>query len=205
MCDMTHSYVSDKYVTICYNLYVWCDSFTCVTWLIHMWVINMWQYAIICMCDMTHSHVWHAIHRICVIYEWQYAHKYVWYGAFICVIWLIHMCDTPFIEYAWYTSDNMLIYMCDMAHSYVWCDSFTCVTCHSSDMRDIDETIRSFVYVRHAPFICVMCRYIYTCTAHPNAKHEGNTFDIAHLYVWHVPYICVTRPIHVWDMARSYV
>jgi len=33
MCDMTHSHV-------------WHDSFTCVTWLIHM-------------CDMTHSHVWH--------------------------------------------------------------------------------------------------------------------------------------------------
>jgi len=35
-------------------------------------------------------------------------HSYVWHDSFICVTWLIHMCD--------------------MTHSYVWHDSFICVT-----------------------------------------------------------------------------
>jgi len=87
---MTHSYVT--------HLYMWHDSFICVTWLIHM-------------CDMTHSYVWHV------------THLYMWHDSFICVTWLIHMCDMWRIP------------TCDMTHSYAGHDSFihmslmTCVSC----------------------------------------------------------------------------
>ena len=51
MCDMTHSYVYHDSVIVWNDSFilqhhVWHDSFTCVTWLIHM-------------CDMTHPYVWH--------------------------------------------------------------------------------------------------------------------------------------------------
>ena len=70
MCGMTH-------------LYLWHDSFICVTWLIRM-------------CDMTHLYVWHYSFR-CVtwlIYMCDMTHSYVWHDPFICVIWHIHMCET---------------------------------------------------------------------------------------------------------------
>ena len=58
------------------------------------------------MCDMTHLYVWH--------------------DSFICVTWLIHMCDMTHSCVPW------LIHMCDMTHSCVCHDSFQCVTRHDA-------------------------------------------------------------------------
>jgi len=50
MCDMSHSWVNSRPTAICWGMcdmthsYVWHDSLTCVTWLIHT-------------CDTTHFHV----------------------------------------------------------------------------------------------------------------------------------------------------
>ena len=54
-------------------------------------------------------------------------HSYVWHDSFICVTWLIHMCDMTH-SYVWHDSF--------MTHSYVWHDSFICVTwlIHMCDM-----------------------------------------------------------------------
>jgi len=85
MCDMTH-------------LYVYHDSFTCVTWLI-----------LIHICDMTHSYAWHALF-ICVT-------------SFVCVTRLICLCDMTH-SYVWHDSFTrvtwlILIHMRDMPYSYV--------------------------------------------------------------------------------------
>ena len=116
---------------------VWHDSFICVAWLIHM-------------CDMTrysrHTHEWmmcvyrtmlrvHGmmlrVYRIIVR-----SHLHVWHDSFICVTWLIHMCDMTH-SYVWHDSFirvTWLIHMCDMTRSYVWYDSFIRVTSHHSFM-----------------------------------------------------------------------
>jgi len=57
MCDITH-------------FHAWHDSFQCVTWFIHTWLIHL--------CDMTDPHVWHALFT-----KWKRS----------CVTWLIHLCD----------------------------------------------------------------------------------------------------------------
>ena len=57
-------------------------------------------------------------------------HSYVWHDSFICVTWLIHMCDTTY-SYVWRDSFicmTWLIHMCDTTYSYVWRDSFIRVT-----------------------------------------------------------------------------
>jgi len=76
MWDMTHSYVCN-------------DSFICVTWLIQIYVY-----------DIAHSYVWHdpfthqhargngRIYFVCNL-----NHSYVRHVKFICVTWLISMCD----------------------------------------------------------------------------------------------------------------
>ena len=83
-----------------------CDSFTCVTWPIHMWLIQM--------CDMTHSYVW-PDPFVCVtwlIHMCDMTRSHVWHDWFICVTWIIHEWHHSFICVTW------LIHMWDMTHSY---------------------------------------------------------------------------------------
>ena len=55
---------------------VWCDSFICVTWFIHM-------------CDMTHSYVWHDsfISVTWLIHMCDMIHSYVWQVSWPCWKW----------------------------------------------------------------------------------------------------------------------
>jgi len=87
-----------------------------------------------------HSYVWHDSF-ICVtwlIHMCDMTHSYVWHDSFICVTWCIHMCDMlcshvryePFIRVTW------PIHMFDFSHSYAWRVWFMCVTwrIHMCDM-----------------------------------------------------------------------
>ena len=93
--------------TICDTtyLYLWHDSFVCVTWLVHM-------------CDMNHLYAWHNSF-ICVtwlIWKWD-------------MTWLIHMGDMTH-SYVWADSFirvTSLIHTCDMTHPHAWHDSFILV------------------------------------------------------------------------------
>ena len=61
---------------------------------------------------MTHSYVWNDSF-ICVswlIHMCDMTHSYVWHDSFICVSWLIHVWHDSFICVTW------LIHMCDMTH-----------------------------------------------------------------------------------------
>jgi len=105
-------------------------------------------------------------------------HQFSSHVSFICVTWLIHVCDMTLSDVWHYVfiCITWRIHMCDMPHSDVWHASFRRVT-HS--------------YVWHASFICVTC-LIHMC-------------DIPHSYVWHDSFICVTCLIHMCDMPHSYV
>jgi len=99
---------------------VWHDSFSRVTWLIHM-------------CAMTHSYVWHDSF-ICVtwpIHMCDMTHSYVWHDWFVCVRTLAYV--TGFIH-TWHIS-----FACDLTHFIIsridsseWLpsahDPFICVT-----------------------------------------------------------------------------
>ena len=69
-----------------------------------------------------------ALLRACTCHDMT--HSYVWHDSFICVTWLIYMCDMPHWN-VWHDSFvcvTWLICMCDMTHLYVLHDSFVCVT-----------------------------------------------------------------------------
>jgi len=179
--------------------YVWHDSFICVTWLIHA-------------CDMTHSYVchdssyvfvWHAggmshindytyvyIKKKCIyvyIYIYIYIHtnmtrEWVHTYEFICVTWLIQMCD--------------------MTHSCVWRDAFVCVSwlihVWLCDMQGVCHALVShtkllpYSHVCHDSFICVPW-LIHIC-------------DMTHSYVWHDSFMCVPWLIrNKCDMQRGCV
>jgi len=103
MCDTTH-------------WYVWHDSFICVTWLIS------WHDSFMCV-DMTHvclctNALMMPLRCIPCVYVTCLIHV-VRYDAFICVTWLIHMCDRSH----WYVGHDSfmcvawLIHMCDSTRS----------------------------------------------------------------------------------------
>jgi len=78
------------------RLYVWHDSFMCVTWLMNMGCIQADH--------VTHSYVWHDSF-ICVtwlFYMRDMTRSYVWHDSFMRVTWLVvHMCDITRVTGWW--------------------------------------------------------------------------------------------------------
>jgi len=90
------------------GVYVWQNSFTCVTWL------NDTLSRPVHVQDMTRKHNSYA--------DMTYAHI-----SCMCVTWLIHVCDMTH-SCVWQDSFmcvTWLIHVCDMTHSCVWHDSYT--------------------------------------------------------------------------------
>ena len=86
--------------------YVWHDSFTRVTWHVHM-------------CDMPHSH--------CAFQD----SSYVCHDSFMCVTWLVlhkHGIPHPYVWHDSFTCVTRLIHTCDMTPSQTWHHSFIHVT-----------------------------------------------------------------------------
>jgi len=116
-------------------------------------------------------------------------HSYVWHDSFICVTWLIHMCD--------------------VTHSYVWHDSFTYVTyakwptwlgrSHPRPWLGPRDTQDWYWEGVKARFVCILAVYIlYMClppapiigaTRHPRRYWEGvnaRCVCILGVYILHV-------------------
>jgi len=102
---------------------------------------------------MTHAYVWHDSF-VCVawlIRMCDMTHSYVWHDSFVCVAWLIRMCDMT-NWYVWHDSFvcvAWLIRMCGLTHSYVWHDSFVYLTwlIRMCDMTHSNVRHDSFVHV----------------------------------------------------------
>ena len=128
--------------------------------------------------------------KVCIINSAAFP---VWHDAFICVTWLIYLCDITH-SHVWHGSLMCAtrIQMSDMTHSFtcviwiylrVWHDSFT------------------ISHMWHAAFIGATC-LIHTC-------------DMTHSHVWHDSLmafamlldssICVTWLIRVCDITHSAV
>ena len=188
ICDMTHSYIR----------YLFHDSFIYVTWLIYTQLQQIsggphlrpyvyclggaWGGLFLFVLALSH------IREIVVI--WCSGRQMldpgparVWHDSFICVAWLIHMCD--------------------MTHSYVWCDSFVCVTwlihmctcpIHMCDMTR--ECVAWLMYGWHDSFVQVMA-YM-DMSRHVTSRHVTSR----HVWKRHVPDEKVTSYVngscHVW-------
>jgi len=103
---------------------------------------------------------------------------YVWHDSFMCVAWLIHVCDMTH-SCVWHDSFicvTWFIHVCDMTHLHVWHDAFMRVT-RLIHMCDVTHS-----YVWHDVFICLSW-LVHRC-------------DMTHSYVWRDVFICVTWLIH---------
>jgi len=120
------------------RLYVWRDSFTCVTWLVFTWgicdvtVVCVWRDECMCMTWLIHVECmseWAVTSHRCAMTRSRVRH--VWHDSFVrstCLTWLIHMCDmtNSYLKRTSFTCVTWLIHACDMTHSYAWQDLFTC-------------------------------------------------------------------------------
>ena len=205
-------------------------SFDTSLGLFYMGLFYICATRIIHTCDMTNSWVWHDPFTWCGM-----AHSLVWHDSFICVTWLIHLCDLCDITF-WHVGHDSFTYMtwhiymcdvdhshvglvtwhinmCDMIHSYVRRDSFICVSWARWSIHMCDMT---HSYVWHDSCICVtwlihMCDMTYSYVRH-NLFTCGTWLihicDITHSFAWHDSFIratCVTWPIYMCDMTHSYV
>jgi len=112
-------------------------------------------------------------------------HACVWRDSFMCVTWLIYMCDVTHL-YAWRDSFicvTWLIHMRDVTHSYVWRDSFICVTWLRLSL--------SFTLCICVTLLIYMCDvWIHMCDM---------TQTVTCSYVWHYSVMCVW--INKWELS----
>jgi len=163
-----------KRISYCSMLPLWCDAFTCVTWLIHM-------------CDMTHLYVWHDSFtcEIWLIHVCDMTHSYVWYDSFT--------------HHASHSNLTWLIHMCDMTHSYTWHDTFTCETWLIHTFYIFHTCELSHWTVLHDSVIC-MTWLIHTCGM--THSYMAHSYGWHFSYVWNDSLNCMTWLSDVFDMTH---
>jgi len=127
-------------------------SFVCAAWLIHMCDI-MWLF---CMCDVTHSYVWHApictrnatnMNESCHTHEQAMSH-----------IWMSHVAHTK-------ASLNVTLFT--QCHTYEW------FTLHIQKSHPCERVVpHSFVCAAWLIHMCDITRLFCMC-------------DVTHSHVWH--------------------
>ena len=150
--------------------------FVCVVCRIH--ICGTW---LICMCHVTHPHV---CQDSLMIYD--ITHSYVGHDSFICVPWIIHMCDTGNIDHNSFVCGTWLLYMCHM------CDTGMCHMCDTgTGWRRLIGCLKLQVHSAKEPLIIGLF-----CGKRP--------MKIKHPMILHNP-VTLIITIHMWDMTHSYV
>jgi len=183
-------------------------SFTCETWLIHMW-------------DMTHSYVRHDsfICATWLIHMCDMTHSYVRHDSFICATWLIYMSDTTHS----YTCIYIFVFVCAPQASdrgrarrecrlsnvirrlliIHMCDSFICVTW----LIPTRNVSRLYKYL----YIYMYCVLMLTASFWSRARAKRVPPATAAyasspvLCVCHDSVISATWFIHMCDMTHPYM
>jgi len=116
-------------------------------------------------------------------------HSYVWHDSFICVTWLIHMCD--------------------MTHSYVWHDSFICVTWteymyYITQLYMWCEPCFSWVVLLSEGVLAI------SLWCHPFilVTWRIDVWDMTQIYIWHVflqSYCCSQALSRCWLWCDSFM
>jgi len=127
---------------------------------------------------------------------------------FICVTWLIDVCDkTPW--YVWHDSSicvTWLIHMWDWIHSCVtWIHAFLCFVPPQVDKQSVHQTYAPGMHTHmHESYLTQTAFMFLICIA--PTRYVLLQLDMHHGYA-HIneSFICVTWLIHMCDMTHSYI
>ena len=182
------------------------------------WISRVWYGFLACVrnksCDTFKWDIMRAILHSRI----EYAYSYVWRDSFICVTWLIQMCDVTHSD-VWRDSFRCVTWLiqmcdvthsdvwhdafqhaswCDMTHSYVWHDSFACESwlIHLRDMVHSKVWRDSFLCVTYVIHMCR--RDAFLCVTGLNYMDV-----VPHSHVWRDLFICVTWLIHMCNTNYS--
>ena len=108
---------------------------------------------------------------------WNMAMIHGWHDSFLCVIWLISMCDGT--------------------HFYVWRDSFLCVTW----LISVCDVTR--FYVKHDTILYETWHK--RCDSFLCVTWLISMCDMTHFYVWRDSILCVTRLNFMWNMTHAFL
>jgi len=178
MWDMTHSYL-------------WHDSFTRVTWLIHT-------------CDMTHSHVWHdsftrvtwLIHMRDIEVLWHGSHVWMCHNTYeahiwntnachVCQVkWMSHCVKSKWMSHCVMTGISVATYVCFIYETVV---SWHAWVSQHSFIRVAHECDKTHSYVSHMS----VTTFIHTRVCHNTHLYMCRVITLIHMNV------SIITPIHV--------
>ena len=131
-----------------------------------------------------------------------HTHSCVWHDSFICVTWLIRMCDMTHVWHDSFISVTWLIHMCDMTHLY-----------DLTQIIRVNESCHTYKWVMslewggsHAESCICLYLIIHMCTqSFICVTWRIHKCDMMHSHVWHDLCTCVTCLIHMCDMTDPHV
>ena len=152
ICDVTHSYV-------------WCDTLTCVEWLIHMFDVThvyVWRDSFICVTWLIHRCRSAAycsppvLCRVCACFDscGVVTYSYMGRDSFTCLTWLVHVCDVT----------HALVWR-DVTYSCLWLDSFVFVSYLCVQERFIVPPLTSFssLHMLRLRWVVAVCCSVLRC------------------------------------------
>jgi len=136
----------------------------------------------------------------------------LWHDSFMCVAWLIHVCD-EIHSWVWYDSFmcvTWLIHAWDTPHSCVRCISFMCATCLNSfstcrvKCQVTNSCVASLILICCVTHSCFASLILMCCITHSDENECCNTWmsyaanenEWCNTWEWvlqHILTFCVTR------------
>jgi len=176
--------------------YLWHDSCICATWLIHMYVMTLWetwgaersfytfQWVMLRINESCHiwmSHVTH-LNESCHTYEWVMSHIWMSHGTHMyesCHTWMSHV-----------------THMNESCHTYTW------VMSHMNESYHTHEWVMSHIWMSHVTYMnesCYTCEWVMAdvCMSHVTHMNES-----CHTYEWVMSHIWMSHA-YEWVMSHT--
>jgi len=113
-------------------------------WICKLLDIKWYDMAHSCVCDVTHSYVWHDSFMCMtrLIRMRDVTHSRLWHDSFMCVTWLFHACDLT----------HSIHVACDVTPTYTPTHPLTLTCCNYQQIGKTEESVKTYASRRNESF-----------------------------------------------------